>query len=74
MGQIELRRREGRTLPPFTVLRCPLEGHQVSWCRCLCRPQNGHGFCGRLAPHALGMDRTQLAIARYRERAAREGA
>jgi len=47
-------------------------GHQASWCRNLCVPIEGHGLCGRLAPHAMGKDRTQVAIARYQDRAARE--
>jgi hypothetical protein len=40
-------------------------GHQASWCRGLCRPLDGHGICGRLAPHAM-LDRTQRAILRYK--------
>lgn len=44
-------------------------GHQASWCRGLCRPLDGRGICGRLAPHAM-LDRTQLAILRYKERQA----
>ncbi|MBW2527317.1 MAG: hypothetical protein JRI23_24255 [Deltaproteobacteria bacterium] len=54
-----------RRLPPYTVLRCPMVGHQASWCRGLCRPLDGHGICGRLAPHAM-LDRTQRAILRYK--------
>jgi hypothetical protein len=49
------------------VLRCPLNGHQVGWCRGLCRPIDGCGVCGRLAPHAM-TGRTQAAIASYRDR------
>jgi hypothetical protein len=46
-----------------TVLRCPLNGHQVGACRGLCEPSpEGDGLCGRLAPHAL-IGRTQAAIA-----------
>jgi hypothetical protein len=52
------------TLRPYTVLRCPFNGHQVSWCRGLCTPIAEHGACGRLAPHAM-TDRTQRAIAAY---------
>jgi hypothetical protein len=51
-----------------TVVRCPLNGHQVSVCRGLCTPSpEGGGLCGRLAPHAL-IGRTQAAIARHEER------
>jgi hypothetical protein len=44
-----------------------MNGHQVSWCRGLCTPTDGHGMCGRLAPHAM-VGRTQAAIIRYKER------
>jgi hypothetical protein len=50
-----------------TVLRCPLNGHQVGACRGLCEPSPaGDGLCGRLAPHAL-VGRTQAAIAEHAE-------
>jgi hypothetical protein len=50
-----------------TVVRCPLNGHQVGACRGLCEPSpEGDGLCGRLAPHAL-IGRTQAAIARHAE-------
>jgi hypothetical protein len=50
-----------------TVLRCPLNGHQVGACRGLCTPSpEGDGLCGRLAPHAL-IGRTQAAIAEHEE-------
>ena len=53
-------------LPPYRTLRCPLSGHQVTSCRCLCKPIEGYGLCGRPAPHKL-KGRTQRAIARYKE-------
>jgi len=53
---------DARPLPPFTVLRCPHNGLQVSWCRGFCTPTGGIGTCGRVAPHAM-TDRTQAAIA-----------
>jgi hypothetical protein len=56
-----------RKVPPFRTLPCPMVGHQASWCRGLCRPVQGHGVCGRPAPHAM-IGRTQLAIARYQAR------
>jgi hypothetical protein len=53
----------GPKLRIHTVLRCPLNGHQVGACRGLCTPSpEGDGLCGRLAPHAL-VGRTQAAIA-----------
>ncbi len=64
-----LRPRSDRSsrLREYTVLRCPANGSQVSWCRQLCEPVDGHGWCGRLAPHAM-IGRTQAAIAAYNAR------
>ncbi len=51
-----------------TVLRCPMNGHQVSFCRGLCTPSScGVGQCGRLAPHAL-LGKTQAAVIQYEKR------
>jgi hypothetical protein len=55
----------------YVTLRCLMAGHQVTWCRGLCRPINGLGLCGRPAPHGL-RGRTQRAIARYNERNRKE--
>lgn len=63
-------RRKGRPLPLYRTLSCPVNGHQVGWCRQLCTPVAGVGLCGRPAPHSL-MGRTQLAIAAHK--AARGG-
>jgi hypothetical protein len=63
------RRANPRRLPPYTVLRCFMTGHQVSWCRGLCKPLDGYGLCGRLAPHAM-VGKTQRAIADYAARMA----
>ena len=56
-----------RGLRRYTVVRCPLAGHQVGWCRGLCEPTGERGLCGRVAPHRL-QGRTQRAIAAYQER------
>jgi hypothetical protein len=61
------RRRTSIKERPFSTLSCPLNGHQVSWCRQLCVPIAEHGVCGRLAPHAM-KGRTQLAITAYNAR------
>jgi hypothetical protein len=58
-----LKEKKGK-LPPYTLLRCKMVGHQVSWCRFLCTPIDGRGLCGRIAPHGL-KSKTQRAIARY---------
>lgn len=51
----------------YTVIRCPYNGHQVSFCRGLCEPVDGHGHCGRIAAHAM-VGRHQAAIASYKDR------
>ncbi|MEJ2189283.1 MAG: hypothetical protein P8Y93_07655 [Acidobacteriota bacterium] len=56
-------------LRAYTIIECPHNGHQVSWCRGLCEPIDGQGDCGRLAPHSL-TGRTQAAIAAYVARSA----
>lgn len=60
-GKLLNRTRKTRKLPEFTVLRCPMVGHQASWCRFLCEPIDGIGCCGRDAPHGL-VGKTQKAI------------
>jgi hypothetical protein len=62
-------RSERRRTPfrSYTVIMCPYNGHQVSFCRGLCKPYEGYGHCGRLAPHAM-IGRTQAAIASYKAR------
>jgi hypothetical protein len=61
------RRRTSIKDRPFSTLRCPFNGHQVSWCRELCEPIEGHGYCGRDAPHLM-IGRTQAAIAFYKRK------
>ncbi len=53
--------RTRRKVPSYTVLRCVMAGHQVTWCRHLCVPVQGRGACGRWASHGL-RGRTQMAI------------
>ncbi len=45
------------------LLRCPHVRYQATWCRRLCKPIDGMGQCGRMAPHGM-KDRIQRAIAR----------
>ena len=63
--------RSDRKLPELTVRRCPYNGNQVSFCRGLCKPIAGYGWCGRLAPHAM-LSHYQVAIANYNARKALE--
>ena len=61
------RKRRKLKIPPFRTLRCPMVGHQATWCRCLCTPHNGVGVCGRPALHGM-LGRTQLAILAFKKR------
>ena len=63
----DVTKRKIRGLRAYTVVRCPMNGQQVGWCRGLCEPVEGRGLCGRVAPHGL-QGRTQLAIAAQRAR------
>jgi len=50
----------------YTIIECPYNGHQVSFCRGLCEPIEGHGHCGRLAPHAMiASNRSPFTLNRY---------
>lgn len=49
----------------YTCLGCPLTRNRTAWCFRLCTPNaEGHGRCGRVAPHGL-KGRTQLSIERH---------
>jgi len=50
---------------------CPLTKNRTPWCFGMCEPVDGHGICGRIAPHSL-VGRTDGAIARYLERQAQQ--
>jgi hypothetical protein len=65
--QIKLKNNGKRRLPPYRTIKCPMVGHQATWCRGLCIPSDGHGICGRVAAHAM-KGRTQIAIAEYNKR------
>ena len=60
-------RNKKKKLPEHRVLRCPMVGHQATWCRFLCEPVGDRGLCGRRAPHKL-KGRTQEAIRQYQAR------
>lgn len=66
-GTLLYRKQNLKKLPTFRTLRCPMVGHQASWCRFLCTPIEGHGLCGRDAPHSLE-GKTQVAIRNYNDR------
>jgi len=51
-----------------TYRGCPLTRNRTAWCFRLCEPDpQGHGRCGRVAPHDL-QGKTQLSIHRYNAR------
>jgi len=56
-------------LKDYTYLGCPLTSNQSAWCFRLCRPDGqGHGRCGRLAPHGM-KSRIQRGIEDHKLRA-----
>lgn len=50
---------------PYSYLGCPETVARVPWCYRICKPVNGKGTCGRVAPHLL-KGRIQRAIATYK--------
>ena len=55
--------------PPYRVLPCRAGGRSlVGWCYMMCEPINGHGLCGRQAPHASVDTPTRRAIRAYEAR------
>jgi hypothetical protein len=58
-------RKKKARLPEYRFLTCPMNGHQVSFCRGLCEPIDSRGMCGRYVPENL-VGRTQAAIAKQR--------
>lgn len=57
-----------RGLREYTYLGCALTRNRSPWCFRLCDPDvEGHGQCGRVAPHAL-TGRIQAGIQEYNKR------
>ncbi len=55
-------------LKEYTYLGCPLTRNRSPWCFRLCTPDTeGHGHCGRIAPHAL-TGRIQAGILEYNKK------
>jgi uncharacterized protein (TIGR00369 family) len=55
-------------LKEYTYLGCPLTRNRSPWCFRLCTPDvEGHGRCGRTAPHAL-TGRIQAGILEYNKK------
>jgi len=70
----KVRRGKARTrrLARLALRGCPWVRNRATWCMGLCKPVDGFGTCGRLAPHGL-RGRTQLAIARLKAKESPEG-
>jgi hypothetical protein len=65
MSGIRIRPKSERKAPVWRrEWGCPLTRNRSPWCFAICTPQDGHGDCGRIAPHTL-LGRTQLAILRH---------
>jgi len=65
----ELKRtvRTKKGLKEYTYLGCPLTRNRSPWCFRLCIPDGeGHGQCGRVAPHSF-KSRIQLGIEKYKQ-------
>jgi uncharacterized protein (TIGR00369 family) len=55
-------------LKEYTYLGCPLTRNRSPWCFRLCTPDGeGHGHCGRIAPHGF-TGRIQAGIQEYNKR------
>jgi acyl-coenzyme A thioesterase PaaI-like protein len=52
-------------LKDYTYLGCPLTKNKTAWCYRICQTDSeGHGFCGRVAPHSL-KSTIQMEIEKY---------
>jgi uncharacterized protein (TIGR00369 family) len=71
MMTVKMKKRRVKTstgLREYTYLGCPLTRNHSPWCFRLCEPDvEGHGHCGRIAPHAL-TGRIQAGIQEYNKR------
>ncbi len=54
-----------RKIGKYTYLGCVMTKNRSPWCFRMCRPDGeGHGLCGRVAPHTL-KGRIQLSVINY---------
>lgn len=49
------------------LVGCPLTKNRSPWCHAWCVPNQGVGYCGRLAPHGI-LGKTQRAILNHKAR------
>lgn len=59
--------RTKKGLKEYTYLGCPLTHNRTPWCFRMCIPDaEGHGQCGRIAPHSF-KSRIQLGIEKHKK-------
>lgn len=64
--------RTKKGIKKYTYLGCPLTRNRSAWCYRICPPDaEGHGRCGRIAPHSLKSS-TQMAILNYKKKKLKE--
>jgi hypothetical protein len=64
--------RTKKGIKKYTYLGCPLTRNRSAWCYRICPPDSeGHGRCGRIAPHSLKSS-TQMAILNYKKKKLQE--
>ncbi|MFH2007691.1 MAG: hypothetical protein ABI333_13985 [bacterium] len=68
MAHLKLKTPRTTLRQTYTYLGCPLANRQP-WCYRICKPTQGHGLCGRIAPHCH-TGSTQRAIANYKPKSA----
>ena len=62
MKVVKKKLRTNKGFREYTYLGCPLTHNRSAWCFRMCTPDgDGHGQCGRIAPHGL-TGKTQMAI------------
>jgi hypothetical protein len=61
---LQLKKRVNK-IPAFTFHGCVVTKHRSKSCRAMCRPINGIGACGRIAPHSM-ISRIQASIAAHK--------
>lgn len=64
--------RTKKGIKKYTYLGCPMTRNRSAWCYRICPPDaEGHGRCGRIAPHSL-LGNTQMAILNYKKKKLKE--
>lgn len=68
MKTIKRKIKTKKGLKDYTYLGCPLTKNKTAWCYRICvTDEEGHGFCGRVAPHSL-KSTIQVGIENYNKK------